>query len=104
MGGLGAPGTVETKDNDGSTVAYSGTATTTVSNIPAIAGNVISGCEIVNRGSINLEISFDGGATYATLEKKESLSWDIKGNITQIKVKTLVDTTVYGCIINFEDF
>lgn len=102
--GISSPGEVEIKDNDGATKAYSGTVTTTPSNIPSVADKVISGMEIVNRGSVDMEISFDGGTTFTTIVKKESLSWDIKGMITQLVVKTISGSTTYDCLINFEEF
>lgn len=102
--GISSPGDVEIRDNTGSTKAYSGTATTTAANIPATAGNVISGCEIANRGSVDMQVSFDGGATFTTILKKESLSWDVKGNIQQLQIKTAASTTTYDALINFEDY
>lgn len=92
----------EIKDNEGSTVAYSGTATTTAANVPATAGNIISGALVENTGSNDLEVSYDGGTTYYTLLKKQFVSWDIKGEITQLVVKTPTGTTTYQALINFE--
>lgn len=95
---------VETSDNVGSTKAYQGTATTTPSTVPASPGNVISQAGITNTGSTDIQVSFDGGITYTNLLKKEFLSWDVKGQITQLYVKTTTSLTTYDILINFEDF
>lgn len=95
---------VETSDNIGSTKAYQGTATTTPSAVPAVAGNVISQMGITNTGSVDIQVSFDGGTTYTNLLKKEFLSWDVKGEIQQLYVKTLTSTTTYDILINFENY
>lgn len=95
---------VETSDNVGSTKAYQGTASTTPSLVPAVADKVISQMGVTNTGSVDLQISFDNGLTYTNLLKKEFLSWDVKGNIKQLYVKTLASTTTYDILINFEDF
>lgn len=94
----------ETSDNVGSTKAFQGTATTTPSNVPAVAGNKISQAGVSNTGSIDLQVSFDGGVTFTTLLKKEFLSWDIKGEPTQLIVKTPSGSTTYDILINFEDY
>ena len=95
---------VETSDNVGSTKAYQGNATSTPSQVPAIANNVISQAGITNTGSTDLQISFDNGVTYTNLLKKEFLSWDVKGKIKQLFVKTNTGSTSYDILINFEDF
>lgn len=92
----------EIVDNDGSTVVESGTATTTPANVPSVAGNIISGVGIENYGNADLLTSFDGGTTFKTLEKGGFLSWDVKGNITQLVVKTLSGTADYEIILNLE--
>jgi hypothetical protein len=93
----------EISDNEGSTVIFSGTATTTPANVPSVAGNVISGAGISNTGSVNLRVSFDGGSTFTTVEKKTFLSWNIKGQVTQIVVETLTGSTTYEIIANLEE-
>lgn len=93
----------EISDNEGSTVVYSGTATTTPANVPASAGNIMSGFGLQNTGNENMQISMDGGTTYFTVGKKDFFAWDVKGNITQVQVKTPASTTTYEIVINFED-
>lgn len=95
---------VETSDNVGSTKAYQGTATTTASTVPGVADKVISQVGITNTGSSDLQVSFDNGSTYTTLIKKEFLAWDVKGEITQLYVKTPTSSSTYDILINFEDF
>lgn len=91
----------ETSDNDGSTTAFSGTATTTPADIPAVADKVISGFVFQVDGE-NVEISADGGTTYFKVPKKGTGSKDIKGNITQLKVRTSTGTTDYSFWVDFE--
>lgn len=92
----------ESKDNDGSTTVESGTATTTPASVPLVAGKVISGYAIDNLGSNSILVSFDGGTTFRTIEKKSYESWNIKGSITQIVVKTLSSTSGYEIMLNLE--
>lgn len=90
-------------DNIGSTVVYSGTATTTPANVPSSAGNIISGIGLDNTGSLAMQVSMDGGTTYKTIGRGEFFSWNVKGEITQIQVKTPTSTSTYEIVINFED-
>lgn len=92
----------EIVDNEGSSIVYSGTATTTPANVPASAGNIISGFAIKNTGTGDLRISMDGGTTTWTLEKREFFSWNLKGNIRQLIVDTASGSTTYQIVINFE--
>jgi hypothetical protein len=106
MGGVTldkGPDQQEVQDNLGSSVVYSGTANTTPAGVPAVAGNIISGFDIDNYGNQDMFISMDGGTTYRTLAKSDYYSWNLKGNQTQIYVKTLTDTCDYEMTINFED-
>lgn len=92
----------EIADNDGSTVAYSGTATTTVSNVPSTPGNVISGISLWN-GLTEVEVSFDGGTTYIPIGRRAFFSHNVKGQITQFKIKTASGTSDWDALINFEE-
>lgn len=98
-----APKRQEVDDNVGSTVVYSGTATTTPANVPAVAGNGISGVGIDNYGNQDLLVSFDSGTTFKTLVKGDFYSVNIKGLPTQLSIKTLTGTADYEIMINFED-
>jgi hypothetical protein len=97
-------GQFEQKDNLGSTVAFNGTATTTPANVPAVAGNIISGFSIWNDGGVSIQISFDGGTTFHDHDKKSFLSHNIKGEPTQLIFKTVSSSAAYRVVINFEDF
>lgn len=103
MSGLSGGGVVETEDNCGSTVAYAGTATTSVASVPAVAGAVIGGVAIWNDGNVPLQVSFDGGTTFHDQSKKSFLSQNVHGEPTQIQVKTASSTAAYRMIINYED-
>ena len=93
----------ETKDNDGRTQAYSGTATTSVASVPSSAGEKIAGASIFNNGSVDLLVSFDGGTSFLALGRKSFFSKNIKGQPTQLQVKTNSGTSAYEIAINFEE-
>lgn len=88
----------------GTLTAYSGTATTSVSNIPSTAGNNIVEAIIKNDDVFtDLLVSFDGGTTYFTIDPRSSLSIDkVRGNITQVKLKTNAGTASYDAILGAE--
>lgn len=94
-------GVVETEDNKGSTVAYSGTATTSIANIPSSADKIISGFALKN-GLSDVQLSFDGGTTYFTVDRRGFFSTNIKGEITQVKIKTASGTSAYEALVQFE--
>ena len=92
----------ENSDNSGSTIAYSGTATTTPTAVPASPGAGISQAIVKANGS-NLEVSYDGGSTYWPYDNRASLSWDVKGLPTQLFFRTSSGSTDYDALINFEE-
>lgn len=92
----------EISDNEGSTVVYSGTATTTPANVPSSAGAIISGIGVDNTGTLDLLVSMDGGTTYKTIGRGEFFAWDVKGDIKQLSVKTNTSTTTYEIVLNLE--
>jgi hypothetical protein len=92
----------EISDNNGTTEGFSGTATTTPANVPLSAGNVISGFMWAVDGE-NVEISADGGASYFLLPKKSEGFKDIKGEPTQLIIKTSSGTAGYALWIDFEE-
>lgn len=94
----------EVVDNEGSTKVETGTASTTVAAVPAVADKVISGFAIDNIGTNDILISMDGGSTFKTVNKKAFFSWNVKGNIKQLFVKTLTGTSDYEIVINYEVF
>lgn len=92
----------EIKDNEGSSVAYSGTATTTPADVPSSPGNIISGVSIFN-GLNDIQVSFDGGSTYITIGRRAFFSHNVKGEITQFKIKTPSATSDWEALVNFEE-
>ena len=93
----------EGRDNNGSTVAFSGTATTTPADVPGSPGNRISGFMFSVDGE-NIQISADGGASYFDVPKKAIGYKDIKGEPTELKIKTSSGSTDYNLWIDFEAF
>jgi hypothetical protein len=93
----------EISDNLGSTVAYTGTATTSVQNVPSVADKVISGFGLTVSGN-NVQISVDGGTTFFNVPRRGSITWDVKGEIQQLQIKTSFGSTDFDLLINFEDF
>lgn len=92
----------EVSDNCGSTVAFDGTATTSVSLVPAVAGEAISQIYF-NAIGRNLEVSFDNGTTFYAFDRKDRFTWDVKGEITQLQIRTSSGSSDWSAIINFED-
>ena len=95
------PSQFETQDNVGTTIAYSGTATTTAAAVPAVADKVISGFMWVVDGS-NVEISADGGVTFFRLPKNSQGYKDIKGSPQQLRIRTSSGSTGYDLWVDFE--
>lgn len=95
----------ETTDNAGSTTHFSGSLASNgdTVDVPSVAGNVISGVQIkaVNK---DMEFSFDGGSSYSTLTRKAVQDWDVKGYITQIRLRATKNNTDWEVILNLEDF
>ena len=93
----------EVSDNDGSSVAFTGNATTTVANVPTVAGDPISGVLMKNiSNNKDMEVSFDNGTTFFPLEPGEAISLDVKGLPTQIQVQTPSSNADWKAVINFE--
>jgi len=95
------PINAKTLENLGATTAYTGTATTTFANVPSSAGGVISGCLIKPLGN-NFEVSFDGGTSYLPISRNSVFTWDVKGEITQLRVRTSSSTSDYEILLNTE--
>jgi len=93
----------EGQDNVGRTQVYAGTAGIVESLVPLASGQIISGVGIDNVSNTEFLVSFDGGTSFKTIDKSSFLSWNIKGEIRQLRVKTLSGTADYEIIINFED-
>ena len=93
----------EISDNDGSSVAFNVTATTTFQNVPSVAGNRISGF-LFNMDGSNVEISTDGGTTYFQFPRNATGFKDVKGSPTQIQVRTSSGSTDVSLWIDFETY
>ena len=92
----------EVEDNVGSTVAFNGTATTTPVNIPAVAGARISGF-LIKSIDKNLEVSFDNGATFYSFDKRDVLTWDLKGDVRQLIFQTSSGSANFKGLLNLEE-
>jgi hypothetical protein len=96
-------GEFEIRDNEGSSEVESGTATTTPTAYPTTPGNIISGVSL-QVGLTDIQISFDGGTTYFNVERRGFFSHNVKGNITQVTLKTLSGTSDFELLLNLEDY
>lgn len=98
----------EIQDLQGSTVHYSGTASTVEANIPTVADKVISEvffkCDFQTPNTKKCLISFDGGTGWLTLDVGEMIGWSQKGKRTQIKVKANTTGVTYQAIVNYETY
>ena len=96
----------EITDRLGTTDQFDGTVDTLGVQVPAVAGNSIS--EIMVRSALSnptavkLLVSFDGGTTFFTLNRSESITWGLKGDILQIDIKASSSTADYEIIMNRE--
>ena len=91
----------EITDNDGTTTAITGTATTTPAGFPTTPGQGISQVLIKPLGNF-FEASFDGGSTYLSIVRNSVLTWDVKGEPTQIFVRTTSGTSDFEMLVNRE--
>jgi len=97
-------GTVETQNTSGVTSHENGTVGTSAIDIPSSAGNVIQAILIDNTdNSKDLLVSFDGGTNYKTITPESILSWLLKGNQTQVKLKASGATTSFEILLNLEE-
>lgn len=81
----------EIKDSVGETLQYSGSVNQTGVSIPAVAGNPIDHVSIRNAidqpFASRLEFSFDGGTNWSRLAVGEARDDELRGGITQIKIR-----------------
>lgn len=110
-------GQFEFKDNLGSTEVFGGpegtsigTVSTSVTNVPAAVGKIISGYQIqvISNDNNNLLISFDSGNTFSFVEmrRRNFRSSDVKGEIRQIQLKTTggtISDAKFEFVLNFEE-
>lgn len=98
----------DTRDIEGSTVHYNGTATTTASQIPSVPDKVISDVLIENLDTTpllnRLLVSFDGGVTFKAMRRGQSMAWSLRGLLTSFVVKAETGTCAYEAIVNYEPF
>lgn len=92
----------EISDNAGRTEAFSVTATTTPQSVPAVAGEQISGFLFSIEGR-DVEISTDGGTSYFPFPRDAQGAKDVKGEITQLSVRTSAGSATVNLWIDFED-
>jgi hypothetical protein len=96
----------EIQDLSGSTAHFSGTASTSVTTIPAVANKIISEvfykCDTQTPITKLCLISFDNGTSWLSLSVGEAIAWSVKGRIKQIKVKASTTGVTYQGLINYE--
>lgn len=91
------------KDTTGTTAHFNSTVGLASTPIPAVAGTVIASAYIENfrnAANIDLLVSFDGGVTFKTIGRDESLYVEPKGDITQIFIKGTNAVTKYEILLN----
>lgn len=101
----------EIEDVQGNTVHYSGTVGITSALIPAVAaqkiGNALVRCPISNSKTQTLQVAFDGGTTYLTLNPGEFVGWSPRKNasgtpITQVRILGGAANTAYEIVLDYE--
>ena len=99
-------GQFEVRDTKGTTSHFNGTVGTSSTAVPSSPGSVISQAIVKQPASDSankiLSVSFDGGTNWYTLEPGLSLTWPVKGALTQIHIKGNVASTGYEIILNRE--
>jgi hypothetical protein len=102
-----APG-FETQDLEGTTTHFNGSLTTSSVAVPSSATTTISEllfkCPYQTPTTRNCQISFDGGATFFTIDVGEFIAWSPKGKIKQVYVKSGTAGTTYIMVINRETY
>ncbi len=101
----------EQTDKAGTTQHFNGTAGTTAVNLPNIPGNVISEffLRVPRQSGFGandyVEISLDNGAAYTRFYRGDGIGFSVKGDITQLKVRSSKNSGAeYQLILNFEDY
>ncbi len=83
---------------------FTGSVTTSPTNFPAVAGNDLVDISILSRiqspSSKRLLFSFDAGVTFSELAPGQSFSWNLNSAISQIQLKSSVDTCDFDLIMN----
>ncbi len=95
----------ETQDRDGSTSHHNGTATSGAVGVPSVAAGFITEVLMTvpkQAGSAAVKISFDGGTNYIEVKELGHIVWPMKGDITQVFVKTDSGSFDYEIILNRE--
>lgn len=92
----------EISDKAGQTFHHNGTATTSAVSIPASPAGVIDYVLIDNRGNNTIEVSFDSGGNWKKIDKLGVLTWLVKGNVNQIRIRSVSGTSAYEILMNRE--
>lgn len=99
---------MEVQDLSGTTAHFTGTVGTISVALPSSPGNIISEvvikCPFQTPTTKQLQVSFDGGVTYFTLDPGEFIGWSVKGKRRQIHIKGAVVGVVYDVIMNREGY
>lgn len=96
----------EITDQVGTSEIYSGSVNATGTNIPAVAGDPIDcfaiRCTPDQPQATRLQFSYDGGSNWITLRVSESAEWELRGYITQIKIRSAgtLATAMYEIMMN----
>lgn len=89
----------EVGDSGVEVVSAAGTVTTTPIDLPTSAAGALTDvmiqCGVDNTSTLRLDVSLDGGTTYHRLAPGMTLSWNMSGVATQIKIKSASGTVQY---------
>lgn len=94
----------ETQDREGSTSHHNGTATSVAAGVPSVAAGFITEVLMTvpkQSGNAAVKISFDS-VNYIEVKELGHISWSMKGDVTQVFVKTDSGSFDYEIILNRE--
>lgn len=105
-------GTVSTSPSDapsdnpttGTTTQFAGTVGLVNTNVPTVAGGVITQvlieCNVDQASTNKLYVSFDSGTTFWTFAQGASMSWTPRGGITQLVIVGNAAAVDYQILMN----
>lgn len=102
------PSSFETDDGLGTTTFFTATLpNTTAVLLPSVAGAVIRTvyfkCDDSHPTSRYVEISIDGGTVWLrNYSGQTGIDINLRGSITQIRIRASANTTIYNVVLGFQ--